>query len=304
MNLMNNEIEFPEKEFVKVATTAEKIIEEIELPELKDFGFIKTGFADLDKVNGGFQMGEMIVIASTGAIGKTQFMVNLALNISQQNKVGFISLDDSAQALTTRMLACLSEIPLSKLFKSNLSGDEILLLKKHKVELEKREIIFNDNAIHSVSYLIEQCRKMVVENGVKIIFFETLQSTEENNFKNTIENDLQLLCGELKKIAIELEICVVIASQIAFQLDDNKIFRPSIFQLKNETQQYADKVILLYRPKFYDLDNTINKRLKNSFELLLRKNKMGSLATIELFVNDAVTTFSDTNDYTKDYFFY
>jgi replicative DNA helicase len=297
--------DFPEKQPIAVSKTAKKFIDNFINPNYKNNEIIKTGFADLDKIDGGFHLGEMIVLAGDNGNCKDQFMINLALNMSLHSKVGFISLHDSKTSLLIRMLSCLSEIPTFHLNEHKLSEINILNLKNCAAELEKRELIINDNYIHSTSFLIEQCKKMVIENGVKIIFFESLTSNDDTkHLKNIIEYDLQLLCRELKKVALELNICIVVSSKLTFKNDKDGVFRPYLTQLRNETQQYADRIMLLHLPCFYDLHNTIDERLKNVFNVHLCRNRMGSLATIELHVNNSVTTFTDTNDYTSNYFYY
>ena len=135
---------------------------------------IPTGFSKLDKISGGFYPGELIVFGGRPGMGTTQFMVNLALNISKVNPVLFFTYDLTPYSLNQRIVSCVSKIPLYKLFEHD-SESALKKFQEVKDELENHKLHIIDSGHENLNQFEEICRNQIVSNDIKVIFVDDLQ---------------------------------------------------------------------------------------------------------------------------------
>src|SRR6056297_1883234 len=114
-----------------------------------DDNLIKTGFENLDKIIGGFSLGEYIVIGSRPTMGKTQLLINLALHISKTLPVFFYSFDHANHLLMNRFIATLTNIAIDKIQQKNLSQEEENKISAVKKEISNYQIFLNDSPNNS-----------------------------------------------------------------------------------------------------------------------------------------------------------
>ncbi len=258
---------------------------------------IKTGFASLDREIGGFSLGEFVVIGGRPSMGKTQLLTTLALNISLSTPVLYFTYDLSEYLLTSRFMASLSGIATNKILQNNLTDDEKIELFSLKKQIQKHKIFINDSCHNSVSAFKAQCLKQIQENGIKIIIVDCLQMMSSKKDKNDRKHEINNFSKELKNIARDNNVCVIASSQLSRAVEfRGGDMRPQLSDLRESgaIEQDADKVFFIYRLEYYGItEDTEGNSAEGQAELIISKNKNGSLGTIKLQRDAHFTTLKD-----------
>lgn len=257
---------------------------------------IKSGFDDIDKTLGGFRLGEFVVIGGRPSMGKTQLLVNLALNISENIPVLFFTLDLSELFITFRMMSSTSKIAVDKMIQQDLSNQEIIELAAAENKLKNHKLFINDSFIHTMTDFISECKKQIEENDVKVIFVDSLQMMSSNKSKNNRELEISYISCELKKIAKEFNVCIIASSQLSSSLESRKgDKRPILSDLRDlgPYEQETDKVIFIYRPAYYGFySDEEGNDLTNLAELIVAKNRNGHVGVAKARIDKSHTHFS------------
>lgn len=268
---------------------------------------IKSGFADFDKTYGGFGLGEFVVIGGRPAMGKRQLLVNLSLNISQTIPVLYFTFDLSEFLLTSRFLSSVSGIPASKILQHDLTDEEKNKLSLVESQLSKHKLFINDSYNNSLTAFKAHCQKQIEENGVKVIFVDYLQMMSSNKYRNSRELEISYISRELKNIAKDFNVCVIATSQLSRAVESRGGSKhPQLSDLRESgaIEQDADKVIFIYRPEYYGFEcDEEGNNTAGLAEIILAKNRNGSLGSIKLLRDNYFTNFRNFDTYKNDFSF-
>ena len=212
-----------------------------------------TGFSYLDE-KGGMQPTDLWVIAAEFSQGKTSLAIDLCLNAASAGYgAAFFSTEMISTQLAARMVAGKSGISSRVIMQQPLEGENLSKFDKAIGKLEGLPIYFDDTSTLSVERIINSIRSMVRNRGVKIVFIDYLQTlqTNERNMKMTEEQFFGLTARKFKNLAKELQICIVLISQIARSKDNTT--EPTLSRIRGSGQinEAADVILLIYRPEFY-----------------------------------------------------
>jgi replicative DNA helicase len=268
---------------------------------------IKSGFTDLDKEIGGFSPGELIIVGGRPSMGKTQFLVNLALNICKTIPVQYFTYDLSSTLLTNRFISALSGIATSKILHLDLTTEMKMKLDSLKNEIMSLPIYINDSCSNSVTSMKTHCIKQIEEHGVKVIFVDYIQMMSTNRYRNNRELEISYITRELKSFAKDMNVCIIASSQLSRAVETRAYSRlPQLSDLRDSgaIEQDADKVIFIYRPDYYQIEEDAYGNSTNGLvELIVAKNRNGPVVTVKLQRDDDFTTFSDFTDSKNDFTF-
>jgi len=282
------EKEAPEGKVFSVGELARTRLSELTDQELLEKQLILTGFEDYDTTFGGLIKGELTVIGGRPGMGKTQFIVNLCNNIaSKEIPVAYISLELSNFLVANRFIGNISKISSQQLLKGDFKDQEVFDIKAAVQKLDRLPVYIHDQYNSSIFSIIERCRQLVSENKVQAIFIDYIQMVSANFKKYNRETELAFITRELKKLAKELNIAIVASSQLSRNVENRPggSKRPQLSDLRESgaIEQDADKVIFLYRPEYYGLEvDENNEPTRYMMEVIVAKNKSGSLETIKL----------------------
>lgn len=258
---------------------------------------VKTHFSELDNLLGGFLPGEFIVIGARPSMGKTQLLINLALNMSHVNPVLFCTLDLSAYLLTSRFISTLSNIPIQRILQNDLLSEETALIASLNKQLSEHKIFISGSNITSLPTFRHQCSEQIRTNGVKIIMVDFLQQVSINKFRGSREQEISNFTRELKIIAKENDVVVIATSQLNRSIETRKESKiPQLSDLRDSgsIEQDADKVIFIYRPEYYGITNDeMGETTEGETHLHLAKNKMGKTGALKVMRALNGTTFKD-----------
>jgi len=268
---------------------------------------IKTGFANLDKVIGGFSPGEFVVIGGRPAMGKTQLCVNLVLNIALKQPVLYFTFDLSKYLLASRFISAITGIAVSKLIQHDLTNEEKKTVDRLAGSIHNPSIFLNDSCHNSVSAFKKHCIKQIQENGITVIIVDYLQMMSSNRYRNSRELEVSYISRELKSIARDHDVCVIATSQLSRASEKRSMAaKPLLSDLRDSgaIEQDADKVIFIYRPDYYAIDvDEEGNSTAGMTELIIAKNRNGRLGTAYLTRNAIFTTFTDFVEHTNEFTF-
>lgn len=268
---------------------------------------IKSGFGNLDALIGGFLPGEFVVIGGRPAMGKTQFCVNLCLNISKVHPVLYFTYDLSESLLVSRFISALTDIETKKILQNELTSEEKIQITSQKKKIQDHHININDSCNSSVTAFKAHCLKQIYENGIKVILVDYLQMMSTSRYRNSRELEISYISRELKSLARDHNVCVIATSQLSRSPEKRSMAaKPFLSDLRDSgaIEQDADKVIFLYRPEYYAIDvDESGDSVAGLMELIIAKNRNGGLGTVRLKRNAVFSSFTDFVEYSNEFTF-
>ncbi|MEY5043720.1 MAG: replicative helicase, partial [Bacteroidota bacterium] len=167
------------RSFESMGTLMRKVLEEIDNARNQDGGIsgIPSGFSDIDKVTGGFQRSDMIVIAARPGMGKTAFVLSMARNVAVDHgiPVALFSLEMSAVQLVQRLIASETEISSDKFRKGTLEPHEYTQLHERIGKLSQAPLFIDDTPALSIFELRAKCRRLKSMAGIEMVIVDYLQ---------------------------------------------------------------------------------------------------------------------------------
>ncbi len=263
---------------------------------------IPTGFIDLDRMTGGLNNSDLIILAARPAMGKTAFALNLALNaanISNKNVLIF-SLEMPAQQLYQRLLAMESEIGQGKIKMGNLTEDEWARMAFSMGNLSSKNIFVADLPNTNVLEIRSYARKMKSNDKLDLIVIDYLQlinGTRVSRGEFNRQQEVSDISRALKGLARELNVPIIALSQLSRSVEQRMDKRPMLSDLRESgaIEQDADIVAFLYREDYY-IPETENKGIS---ELIIGKHRNGAVGTIKLLFLNEITKFKSYTDKIK-----
>jgi len=258
---------------------------------------IHSGFRELDHKFGSFTKGEYIIIGGRPSMGKSQFVVNLCLNMLPLHPVAYFSLDLNKTHLLVRLLAAKTTIAANSILQKQLSAEEITALEKAAVEISTSNLYISDLPVYDLQAFEDECRRLVKEHKVQVIAVDYLQliGKPSATYYSNRDRELATISRCIKNLAKDLNVLFLCVSQLSRSVEtrggDKK---PQLSDLRDSgsLEQDADKVILLYRPEYYNLLEDCNgSSLKGKMEVIMAKNKHGRTGSIQLKRTQEFTSF-------------
>lgn len=237
---------------VKEALSSLNGIVESNISGTRTIGY-PTGFSFLDD-KGGMQPTDLWVVAAEFSQGKTSLALDFCLNAASAGyPAAFYSTEMMSTQLAARMVAGKSGISSRVIMQQPLNGENLTMFDNAIGKLEGLPIYFDDTSTLSVERIIASIRSMVRNRGVKVAFVDYLQTlqTNERNMRMTEEQFYGVTARKFKNLAKELQICIVLISQISRSKDTTE---PTLSRIRGSGQisEAADVVLLIYRPEFYN----------------------------------------------------
>ena len=257
---------------------------------------LSTGFVGLDKITTGLHEGNLIILAARPAMGKTALALNIAKHVATMERKPSVifSLEMGAEELIERMVASEGMIPGYHLKTGNLSTDEWKRLVHAQNNLYDVPIFVDDTAGIRISDIRSKARKLSQEmGGLGIIIIDYLQLITGSKRENR-QQIVSEISRELKILAKDLRVPVIALSQLSRSVEQRQDKRPMLSDLRESgsIEQDADIVAFLYRDAYYQKEQADSQEANNVTELILEKNRHGSLGTVKLYFHKEYTKFS------------
>ena len=259
---------------------------------------VPTGFYDLDEMTGGFQKGDLVIIAARPSMGKTSLVTGVALHasISHQIPTAVFSLEMSKEQLVQRMLCSEALVDLGRLLRGRLSDDDYVRLAQAAGHLNTAPIWIDDSGSLSVLEMRAKARRLKAEQpelGLIIVDYIQLMAASAQMAENR-QQEVSAISRGLKALSKELGVPILALSQLSRAPEQRADHRPQLSDLRESgsLEQDADLVMFLYRPEYYvPPQEAQEKGLQGKAELIIGKQRNGPTGTVELFFRKESTRF-------------
>jgi replicative DNA helicase len=254
---------------------------------------VPTGFIDLDRLLGGMQPSDLLIIAGRPGMGKTGFLLSAAKNAAQTYKkhVAIFSLEMSNEQLVQRLLAQETGIDSQRLRTGQLSEDEWPLFT-HAIEvLSDTHIHLDDTPAITPLQLRTKCRRLHMEYRLDLILVDYLQlMTGDSSVDNRVQ-EVSNISRNLKVLARELNVPVLAAAQLSRAVEQRTDKRPVLSDLRESgsLEQDSDVVMFIYRPDQYEQDTLKS----NIAEIIVAKHRNGPVGSLELVFRNKLAKFEN-----------
>ncbi|RME04491.1 MAG: replicative DNA helicase [Planctomycetota bacterium] len=251
---------------------------------------IPTGFHDLDRMINGLGKSQLIVLAGRPSMGKTSLALNILKNaLAEGAKALFFSLEMAKEDIAKNMLCSIAKVPAHRMRGGFLDKDEMKKITQAASTLSKYPFFIVDNpGLSPLEIRAIARKKKAQEDGLNLIvldYLQLVQAKAENR-----QQEIALISRSLKALARELEVPVLVLSQLNRAVEAREGSRPKMSDLRESgaIEQDADVVILLYREEYYYPEK---EEVKNQAELIIAKQRNGPTGTVKLFFDGMTMSF-------------
>ncbi|WP_247236356.1 replicative DNA helicase [Telluribacter sp. SYSU D00476] len=267
---------------------------------------IPSGFTALDRLTSGWQKTELIILAARPGMGKTAFVVSSLRNAAVEfNKpVAIFSLEMSSVQLVNRLISAEAEIDSEKIRKGSLAPHEWAQMHHRINRLTNAPIFIDDTPALSILELRAKCRRLKAQHDIQLVVIDYLQlMTGDTGGKGggNREQEIASISRSLKNLAKELDVPVIALSQLSRAVETRGgEKKPQLSDLRESgsIEQDADMVIFLYRPEYYGItQDEAGNSVAGVGEVILAKNRAGSLDTVQLRFIGKYTKFDNLDSY-------
>ncbi|MEJ7621557.1 MAG: replicative DNA helicase [Aquificaceae bacterium] len=291
-------IEISEKQIVShywhIRDVAKEVIDIIEKHRKQErlITGIATGFLDLDLLTTGFHPSDLIIVAARPGMGKSSFMLSMAIHMAMQEKVPVViySLEMSKEQLVMRALSMLSGVPLQNIRRGFVNEEDRNKLISSALDLSRCEIYIDDTPGLSTTDVRIKTRKLKKEKGVEVAFIDYLQLLRPPTRRSSRQEEVAEISRNLKALAKELSIPVVALAQLSRQVEHRSDKRPQLADLRESGQieQDADLIIFIHRPEYYKRNPSPEEQ--GIAEIIVAKQRQGPTGIVKVaFLKDTAS---------------
>lgn len=311
-------------DFRNISISLQQTLEKTNLARQRDnhISGISTGLADLDKMLGGMQNSDLIILAGRPSMGKTALAINMAVNACKflnkdvedekdKKAVGFFSLEMSSDQLAARILSMESSINATKFRSGQINDMEWEAIAARSADIASWPFFIDDTPALSISAVRTRVRRMVRKHNLAFILVDYLQLLKGSGSKsseNRVQEVSEITQG-LKAIAKEFNMPVMALSQLSRAVEQRDDKRPQLSDLRESgsIEQDADVVAFIYRESYYHErlqppEADIAKfeewkirmnELRNVSEVIIAKQRNGPIGNVHLFFDAEFTRFGN-----------
>ncbi len=253
---------------------------------------VPSGFRDLDRILGGFQRSDLLILAARPGVGKTSLMLTFALRAAEKRKVvALFSLEMSAEQLVQRLVAQVSGIDAQRLRLGQLKDEEWPAFAEAIGHLSELPIYIDDTPSITVLQLRTKCRRLASERGLDMIFLDYLQLMDSDFRSENRVQEVSYISRSLKGLAREIDVPLMTASQLSRAVEQRQDKHPVLSDLRasGSLEQDADIVMFIYRDELYNEDT----ESPNIADLMIAKHRSGPTGTVQLYFRKRLAQFTD-----------
>jgi len=265
----------------------------------REFRGVPSGFTQLDRITGGWQKSNLIILAARPGMGKTSFALSMARNmaVEQRKAVAFFSLEMAASEIVMRLISVETGIDHKKLQQAKLEDSEWGQLVDKITELTDAPLIIDDSSGLTIFELRAKCRRLKQQYNIECIIIDYLQLMIEDKSKGNREQEVSMISRSLKALAKDLNVPVVVLSQLnrAVETRSTTTKKPQLWDLRESgsIEQDADVVLFINRPEYYHLPFENGDPSEGLAEVIIAKHRNGELGDVRLRFVKHLTKFCE-----------
>jgi replicative DNA helicase len=262
---------------------------------------VPTGFPELDKMTGGLQQSDLIIVAARPSMGKTALCLNIAQNAALQYKIPVLifSLEMSAESLVERLLASEARVESSRIRAGFLDQDDWMKMTRAAGRISEAPIWIDDTAAPTILEVRAKARRFradksifTEEDQMGLVVVDYLQLARGPKGSESREREVAEISRGLKALAKEIKVPVMALSQLRRAAEDRKDGRPQLSDLRESgaIEQDADVIGFIHRPMRED-----SPERSDQSELIIGKQRNGPVGTIPLLFRGQYTRFESVS---------
>lgn len=264
------------------------ITKRVENPGIRGY---TSGYISLDRLTGGTNPGDVIIVAGRPSMGKTAFICNSILRTGLPSLV--FSKEMNTLSLIERLTSIKTGIDLQNIRLGALNQDNVNKIHSTYAELASAPIYIDSNFNSNLTYMLNTIRRYNSVYDVKTVYIDYIQLLAERNEGST--HELGRISRAMKLLANELDIAVYLVSQLnrSVEMRDDK--KPILADLRQSgnLEEDADIVLMLYRDKVYNS----NTESPNEMLVLVRKNRNGPVGFVPYKFNEGTLSIDEVKGY-------
>jgi replicative DNA helicase len=256
---------------------------------------VPSGIKDLDNVTSGFQKSELIIIGARPSMGKTAMALTMAQHIAIHENIptGFFTLEMADMALMQRIISSETRIPSEKLRSGLLKASELDTIIDAAGRIYEAPLYIVDMPNMKLLDLTALARRLKADKQIQIIFIDYLTLITSENVQLPRHEQVADISRSLKALARELEIPIVVLSQLRREAEGQS---PSLSDIRESgsVEQDADLIMFIHRERENDRspsDNQGEKYPPIEAELIIAKQRNGPVGTVKVLFFPAYTRF-------------
>ncbi|HEY7779356.1 MAG TPA: replicative DNA helicase [Ktedonobacterales bacterium] len=258
---------------------------------------VPTGFSDLDKLTGGLQKSDLVILAARPAVGKTALALSLAHNTALRhgNSVAIFSLEMSKDQLAGRLLSMDAGVDQGRLRTGFIDDDEWERISASVGRLSDANIYVDDTPGITLVEMRSKARRLMMDHGFSLMVVDYLQlmqgsGTGNRGHENRVQEVSEISRG-LKSLARELNVPVLALAQLSRAVESRTEKKPQLSDLRESgsIEQDADIVMFIYRDEVYNPET----ERKNIADIIVAKHRNGPVGQISLFFQANQTRYRD-----------
>jgi replicative DNA helicase len=243
---------------------------------------LASGFHDFDELTAGLQPSQLIIVAARPAMGKSTLVQNIATHVSvdQRLPVALFSLEMSKMELIQRVLSAEARVDSDRLRTGRLQEADWPKLSKAMGRLAEAPLFLDETPSINLMEIRSKCRRLKQQHGLDLIIVDYLQLMQSHRRVDNRAQEVGELSRGLKILAKELEVPVIVLSQLNRRLEERTEKRPQLADLRESgsIEQDADIVCFIYRDEVYNPDSGS----EGEADLIVAKHRSGPLRDIKL----------------------
>jgi replicative DNA helicase len=290
---------------------------------------IATGLRDLDRIMGGLQKSDLVILAGRPGMGKTALATNLAYNVAKAWEgtvrldghtetvnggiVGFFSLEMSAEQLATRIISEQTEIASYKIRRGEIETADFDRIAATAREMETIPLYIDESGGLAIAQLAARARRLKRQRGLDLLvidYIQLLHGSSRRANEGRVQEVTEITTS-LKALAKELAIPIIALSQLSRQVENRDDKRPQLSDLRESgsIEQDADVVMFVFREEYYLRNREPRVGSDEHFkwqaemnavhgkaEVIIGKQRHGPTGTVKLQFEADVTRFADLSE--------
>jgi len=264
---------------------------------------VPSSFPTIDRITGGFQEGQIIIVGARPSVGKSAFIGGIAVNAAQKgHKVGVISLEMPDEQIGARLASIYSDIEFYKIYRSIVTDfNEEKRLIDSMVNIGSLPLFITDKTNVTASAIRAKAEKLKKRGGLDLLIIDYLQliETESKNNQNR-EREVANLSRSMKLLAMDLKIPIIVLCQLNRQSEtDGKAKKPRMSQIRESgsLEQDADVVMLLHREwKSGILTDEQGNNTERKATIIIEKNRNGETMDLDIGFNPELMKFYEEQE--------
>lgn len=246
---------------------------------------ISTGYRKIDNAINGLVKGDLLIVAARPSMGKTAFILNIAKNVDRKNKVAIFEMEMSKEKIGARLLACKAGINATDLPRGKINANDftkLVSVSNHYVA--KDNIYINTDSSLSIYDIKTECKRLKLKYGLDIVIVDHLGYIKPTNPKMQRVQQVGEITKIAKAIAKELDVSVVLLSQLSRAVEQRQDKHPQLSDLRDSgnIEEDADTVLFLYRDDYYAEREKREKKAPDTIEVGIGKNRDGEVGWLTL----------------------